>query len=307
MVYRRFERLQESEVPLIREAALGHANTLRIQRAQKLLATEDDLVGLKSEDIGKIHAARLYKKVDGIQLKTAREVKSVHTWLSDGTLGFSGRDFCEALLVRANAVPTRCRTTRGRPEMDRMCRAGCAEKETLGHVSQRCYKTYGARIRRHDKVASVLAKELVSLGYDVVIEPVIRTMEGKRKPDIIAVRGSKCFVIDPTVTGTDNVDLAHQWKVHKYRNNPDVEKYLVDKYGEIPIEFGSLTMSYRGIVSRDSAEFLADLGVRKLALKRSVEVCMRETALLFRMFLYSCMRGRGHFKERVRGQGIRLA
>ncbi len=305
MIVRRFERLQDSEVPVIRAAARGYANSLRIERARKLLITEDDIVGLDRESIGKVHAAQLYKKVDGFALKTARRVKSVHAWVSDGTNSLTGREFCEAIKVRANAVPTRCRTARGRPEIDRLCRAGCHEKETLGHISQRCYRSYGARIRRHDKVASVLAKELVRLGYQVTVEPIIDTYEGFRKPDLIAVKEGKCFVIDPTITGVDDVNLAHRWKVRKYESNPDIRKYLVDKHGDLPIEFGSLTMSYRGIMSEESAKFLTDLCVTKQALKRAVEVCMRETAGVFRMFLYSCMRGSNHFVDRIKGHGIR--
>ncbi|OXA37477.1 Retrovirus-related Pol polyprotein from type-2 retrotransposable element R2DM [Folsomia candida] len=239
-------------------------------------------------------------------LSTAREVKSVHTWVSDGTCGLNGREFCEAVQVKANAVPTRCRMARGRPEKDRMCRAGCNEKETLGHVSQRCYKTNGAMIRRHDAVASVLAKELVRIGYNVSVEPVISTYHGKLKPDLVAVREGKCYVIDPTVTGRDNIDLAHRWKVRKYESNPDVRKYLVDKHGEIPIKFGSLTMSYRGIMSKESVELLTAIGVTKAALKRAVVVCLRETARLVRMFIYSCMRGPSHFKQKTRGHGIRV-
>jgi hypothetical protein len=306
MIVRRFERLQDSEEPRIKLAALGQANSLRIQRARRLIQTEDGIEGLEGKSIGEVHAARLYKKVDGIALKTAREVKSVHTWVSDGTNCLTGREFCEAIKVRANAVPTLCRTARGRPEKDRLCRAGCHEKETLGHISQRCYRTYGARIRRHDKVASVLAKELVRIGYQVEVEPIIKTYEGLRKPDIIAEKGGECFVIDPTITGVDDVDLAHRLKVRKYESNPDIQKYVVEKYGtELPIKFGSLTLTHRGIMSKESADFLADLGVSKLALKRAVEVSMRETAGLFRMFLYSCMRGPSHFIERTRGRGIR--
>jgi hypothetical protein len=307
MIVRRFGELQQSEDPLVRKAALGHANLLRIKKAEELLETEDEIVGLEGKSIGIVHAKRLYKKVDGKQLRTAREVKSVHSWVSDGTNCLTGREFCEAILVRANAVPTRCRTGRGRPEVDRMCRAGCNEKETLAHISQRCYRTNGAMIRRHDKVASVLAKELVRKGYDVTVEPFIKTRTGLKKPDLIAVKEGKCFVIDPTITGGDNIDSVHQQKVRKYGSDPDIRQYLVDKYGDIPIKFGSLTMSYRGIMSKESAEFLASLGVAKLALKRSVEVCLRETAGLVRLFLYSCVRGPSHFKHRMKGQGIRKA
>lgn len=186
-------------------------------------------------------------------------------------------------------MPTLSRLTRGRPNRSRTCRAGCGVPETNAHVSQACWRTNGARIRRHDQVVSDLTKSLVKLGYSVTNEPLIPTDVGFRKPDIIAVKDGRIYVIDPTICGESiNPDYVHSMKVSKYETNLDIGRYLVKKHGDLPIEYGSLTMTYRGVMSSISETFLRSLRVTKGTLKSITAKVMEGSVKCFRWFAMSC-------------------
>ncbi|KAF8774012.1 Retrovirus-related Pol polyprotein type-2 like protein [Argiope bruennichi] len=83
-------------------------------------------------------AERLYASVDGSALRASGKTAGQHTWISNGTFLVSGRDYINMIKARINALPTRTRTARGRPNKPRNCRAGCAALETPNHVVQQC-------------------------------------------------------------------------------------------------------------------------------------------------------------------------
>lgn len=287
MIVTRFGRLVDSDDTLLRSAALGHSNTLRVKKAESLLVSKGEINGLGAANIQEINAALLHERVDGYGLKRAREVPYVHTWIGDGSMFLDGKTFCDALKLRIGALPTRSRLTRGRT-LNKECRAGCTVPETIAHISQRCHRTDGARIRRHDRVVSVLAKGLRNLGYSVTMTPIFKTDDGNRKPDIVAVKDGKVFVIDPTICGESvNPDIVHKGKVDKY-NKPDILKTLEERHVGHQIHFGSLTITYRGIVGRESEKFLRSMGVTKATLRRAVLVTLEGTVKCFRWFMMSC-------------------
>jgi hypothetical protein len=296
MIVQRFSKFGNSDNEAIRVGAAGYSNSLRLKKAEALIVSKDNVEGLGAENIRKVNSALLHERIDGRGLKDASEVPYVHSWISDGTTFFDGRTFCDALKVRINAIPTKSRTNRGNTNC-RDCRAGCQVPETNAHVFQRCWRTHGARIRRHDKVVSMLAKSLTKLGYKTVLEPVIRTEEGARKPDIVAMKDGQIHVIDPTICGEgQSADVSHAHKVSKYGNNPDIRKHLVEKYGSDQITFGSFSATYRGIVSRKSAEYLISLGVSKSDLRRMTEAVVEGTVKCFRWFMMSCEMNRKPLK-----------
>lgn len=220
---------------------------------------------LKPSDIRRKWARQLYERVDGVGLRESARVPQQHAWVHEGTRLLSGRDFLQSCKLRINALPTKSRTTRGRPH-ERLCRAGCRGPETLNHVLQQCHRTHHTRIKRHNAVASYVARGLRRQEYEVEEEPRIQTDQGLRKPDIAAKQGRTLLLIDAQVVN-DQIDLdtAHRNKVSYYS---PMEELLKEKYQVADVRFTSITVSWRGVWSGRSAEELIDLGIlRKKELK----------------------------------------
>lgn len=205
-------------------------------------------------------AQQLHAKVDGGGLKESAKVPQQHVWLQDGTRFLSGKDFLQACKLRINALPTRSRTARGRPKT-RHCRAGCNNAETLNHVLQQCHRTHSGRIKRHDALASYVCRSLQTQGYEVFVEPKIKSSLGLRKPDIVAKMGVTALVIDAQVVGDQtNLDEAHNKKVEYYGQ---VGEEIRAQFEVGTVIFSSITLSWRGIWSKASAEHLTATGVIK--------------------------------------------
>lgn len=220
---------------------------------------------ISAKDVAAKWAELLYARVDGKGLEESNKVPRQHNWVMEGTRFLSGRDFLQSCKLRINALPTKSRTTRGRP-IDRMCRAGCRWPETLDHVIQKCHRTHGPRIKRHNAIVSYIAQGLRKQEYMVEVEPVIETAGGRRKPDVVAKLGQTALVIDAQVVN-DQIDLdqAHRRKSDTYKN---IDAELKKKYAVNSIEYTSATLSWRGVWSKASAEGLLNLGViRKGAVK----------------------------------------
>lgn len=231
-------------------------NRLLVERQQQL-STDGD--------IRNRWAQLLYTSVDGSGLQESTKVPQQHVWVQEGTRFLSGRDFLQSCKLRINALPTRSRTARGRPK-DRHCRAGCNRAETLNHVLQQCHRTHASRIKRHDAIVSYTSRALEVRGYRVQVEPEIQTEAGLRKPDLVAKKGDAAIVIDAQVVN-DQIDLdtAHNNKVRYYRS---IEDSIRARYDVRNVNFSSVTLSWRGLWSRRSAEDMTGLGIlRKRQLK----------------------------------------
>ena len=117
---------------------------------------------------------------------------------------------------------------------------------------------------RHDRVVSIAAEGLRHEGWDVVCERSFHTNQGLRKPDIIAARENRVVVVDAQIVGDGySLDRSHARKVSKYATNEDLLQTVATEYS---VEVGnvsvtSVTVSYRGIWSPQSAEDIIDLGV----------------------------------------------
>lgn len=102
-------------------------------------------------------------------------------------------------------------------------------------------------------------------------EPSYVTTEGKRKPDLLCLRGSRAVVVDAqVVSGATPLLDAHERKVRYYADNAS----LVDDSREVAIsreaginrsdiEFSSYTISWRGIWCIASADWLLGIGLTK--------------------------------------------
>lgn len=147
-----------------------------------------------------------------------------------------------------------------------MCRAGCNTTESLGHILQRCHRTDSTRIRRHDSIVDYVARRLRAIGWDVLVEPTMRTSEGRRFPDLVATRGEQAVILDAQVVGTRiSLAEAHKNKVAKY-SVPEILDHVRGARKTAPL-VSSVTLSYRGVWAKESADVLSDMGLGRQDMK----------------------------------------
>ena len=133
--------------------------------------------------------------------------------------------------------------------------------ETLDHVLQKCFRTHGARIDRHNAVASYVKRSLEKTYEVVEEEPHFNTEQSLRKPDLIAVKGGKALVIDAQVVNEHvSPEMAHREKAAKYRG---LEGGIRERFGVREVSFTTVTLLYRGVWSQKSAQNLVENKVLK--------------------------------------------
>ena len=117
---------------------------------------------------------------------------------------------------------------------------------------------------RHNKVVELIASNARKKGWDVLVEPVIPTPAGVRRPDLV-IHGLRktAFVIDATVVA-DNADLTdrHNGKCHYY-DIPAIRQWVKGVRPDIDeVKFSSVTLNWRGLCAIQSAETLCrDIGM----------------------------------------------
>lgn len=202
----------------------------------------------------------LYARIDGKALKGSANTPAQHNWVGEGTRFLSGKDYINLIKLRINALPVRARTTRGR-RADRTCRGGCPCPETVNHVLQNCHRTHDMRLKRHDSITSYMERNLKNRKFTVHNEPHLKDRDELRKPDLVAVKDDKAYLIDAQVVGDQiNADDAHQRKISYYRTlEPEIKR----KYNVRNVEFTSITLTWRGLWSPKSCNQLLQWGFLK--------------------------------------------
>nr|AFM44926.1 R2 protein [Eyprepocnemis plorans] len=230
-----------------------------ICRLDNYLKWDGDVIKT-SYQLGRFWALRLHSSVDGAALRRSAQTPGQHSWVSNTRLMLSGRDFLACVRARISALPSRARLLRGR-EGDTRCRAGCNASETNNHVIQHCWRSHEARVERHDAVALYMVRGLRRRGYDVHRELHLRTSQGLKKPDIVAVSGTTAFVIDAQVIGDHlDADRCHREKVEVYDQQP-VHTEIKRMFPEVQmITTTSATLNWRGVWSPASAKALIGIG-----------------------------------------------
>lgn len=225
-------------------------------------------------------SSMLHDSVDGKALRDSALVPESTHWSRTHKTQISGRDFVRYHAVRINALPSRMRTSRGRRTPDRsavMCRAGCLEEETPAHVIQKCVRTHGGRILRHDAICKRVADDLSARGWAVTRERSFNTPIGVRRPDMVAFKGGAAVVIDAQVVAAGfPLDIAHANKVRKYAEEAGLADVLRGEViGLQNIDFATVTVSWRGVWSRRSADSLRAIGVRSATLAHIASRALR--------------------------------
>lgn len=256
----RLERLRNLQLPL--PSGIVTVNTFlasEIAKVERRLQIGVDRI-LSGGDLRKYWANRLYAAIDGRGLLHSSDHHPAHRWIREPTRLLTGRDFINCIKLRINALPTRSRCSRGRTS-ERSCRAGCDAQETLNHIVQGCYRTKRDRTNRHDSVIKYIDRKLRGRGFQTVVEGRLQTIDGVRKPDIVALKGQEIYVLDAqVVTDGRNMSDMHKVKRAKY-NTEGVIRALRDRYQREQMHFGAITLNWRGIWCRDSVLDLIRWGV----------------------------------------------
>ena len=241
-------------------------------------------------------------KVDGEGLRDSALVDGQHAWLEDcNELLMSGAKFSAAIGVRLGTLPTRARSSRGRPGNGWCDCCGSPVKENLYHVLQTCPRTHGPRIARHDRLLSEVCKMFTRLGYSTMVEPHFRTSQGLRKPDLVVYgEGKPCVVLDVAVSSDklDEPDQRHWDKVRYYSQYEEISTGIELISGQRP-EFSSVVLNWRGLFSPASAADLRRFGFTLRDIGLLATITVEQGAIIHRVFNTSTM-------VRHRADGIRF-
>ena len=186
-------------------------------------------------------------------------------WILDPLFPAKGGEFIKALRVRCNAMKTPARAARG-DRGDPTCRL---DKQTANatHISQICQVTHGLRVKRHDGIVKMVRAGLQRVGFTVQLEPKIAIEGTFVKPDIVAWKKDKGFIIDPIICG-DNCDPEERYrqKVTTY-DKEAVRKYVKDEALRVSganvkeVEVHGFAINFRGGWSTSTQKLLSRLGL----------------------------------------------
>lgn len=191
---------------------------------------------------------------------TSRKCPQQHRWVIDGNRLLTGKDCINCIKLRVNALPTRSRTTRGRNE-DRLCGAGCNAPESLDHILQICHRNHKARIARHNAVVNYVKRALEKHHSTVEAEPIFKTNQGTRKPDLIAIHDNRAILLDAqVVSGSSDLGLAHKRKIQYHQ---DLMEPIKVRYNATDVMVNTITLNNRGIWHGRSANFLVTENILK--------------------------------------------
>ena len=230
-------------------------------------------------------------KVDGRGLRDSALVPAQHSWLENCTALMSGAKFSAAIGVRLATLPTRGRSSRGRPGSGWCDCCGPPTVEHLYHVLQTCPRTHGPRIARHDRILAEVDKMFRRIGYSTVVEPPFTTVQGLRKPDLLVYgEGKPCVVLDVAVSA-DNLpdpDTRHWDKVRYYSQYEEISS-AVERISGLRPEFSSVTLNWRGLFSPASCADLRRLGITERDVGLLAAITVEQGAVIHRIFNTSTM------------------
>lgn len=232
---------------------------------------------------------RLYESKDGSGLRVlAASINRQSRWVDDPQrFKLKGGEYIRALHTRLGLLPTGERTTRGAtPDKSRRMCKRCHQVQSLGHIVNNCPWSHGHRVRRHAEFCDSIAKRLRKLGWEVLEEPRVPLGKTFCKPDIVARKGNRAVVLDPTIIGASQKPLqAYLSKVATY-DKPEV-KAVAESMGSGKtlehIAIHGIVMSIRGVWCPISWTALKGLGFSQFELQwfavrllNSVWACWRD-------------------------------
>ena len=208
------------------------------------------------ESLRAAFATDLHSSVDGRGLRESDLVPHQHQWVNEASGLLSGANYISAVKMRGNLLPSAVRAARGRPHMSILCGA-CWRPGSLGHISQVCPRTHASRVARHDRLATLVQSGAGKADWSCVREPTIPTLAGIRRPDLIFYHQDRSTYLLDVAVVADNAALheVHESRVRFY-DVPDIRNWIALNISGNEVQFSSVTISWRGLMARASADTL---------------------------------------------------
>lgn len=243
-----------------------------------------DSASFEKDDVIKYWETKLEEKIDTKDLTQCKNCSESTSYLWSKSRQISGREYIRFQRIRLGTLPSLERRARGR-DKEHKCRAGCNQSETNYHVIQQCKRSHGGRVLRHNNLLDILVEELsTNTGLLVNREARFDTRDGLRIPDLILTDGPNAMVIDVHIVRGEDMAKARRDKIDKYQRIKDLSDLIKQKYWCSEVFYEALTMSYKGIFERASAELLKRLNVRKQTLFRMSTAVLRGSWLNWNSF-----------------------
>ena len=266
---KRFEKCLTSADPRLRILARDGHHRCMMTRCERMLCRSSGGLPVTPEEywISKLKSCLDYRHMIVFRC-CPRITRGAFQWLMSHAKGW---EFVGAVKMRSGCAPTKVRNSRGRREQrtrqQLICEGLCGEPESVGHVLQRCTKTYRVRIKRHDIIVELVAKLFREKGFSVLVEPRVPTDMSFCKPDIIAYTQGSAFVFDVQVVAsgtTEEIDRCFKNKKEKY-DNQYVQNYIDSLRGEVRQRMSvvPITATWNGALCPRTVSLLMKAGVRQ--------------------------------------------
>lgn len=232
---------------------------------------------------------RLHDSVDGYEVREAELVKESTGWIRRRAHAIGERDWKGYLTVWTGSLLSLMRVSRGqiRAGPSVLCRGGCGVEETAAHIVQRCPVTAGGVRLRHHAIVRLMEAAASRRGIRVWVEVVVRSDGQTWRPDMVWLKGDRLAVVDvQVVSGSQPLVEADQRKRVKY-GIPGVERAvreMVGGDGGLRYEVVGVTVSWRGVLCKESVRRLALWGVKGGVLEYITERALRGSAMNFNTF-----------------------
>lgn len=239
--------------------------------------------GVDKSDSAKYWETELESMVDTKGLTESRHCGESSSWIGHNSNRISGQDYVHYHHIRLGILPTLARRSRGSVE-PRQCRFGCASSETNYHVIQTCARTQGGRILRHNRVLQILHEALRPKHKHVYREMQFWTGDGYKIPDLTLTNGHTAVVIDVHVVRGEDMAKDRLEKVMKYQNAKGLSEEIRKRLRCKEVVYEALTVSYRGIFEKSSAELLSRLRITREVMFMMCTSVLRGTWLNWHAF-----------------------
>ncbi len=286
MKQRRMERmLTSTDDPLTRVAAMSGPFVMDQRYWSGAPRVKGVPCPTRSECSSRWKAA-LGETVDGGGIVTQiHEYRQGSNWVRSCSRLLSGRDFISAMGVRCATLPTPLRKSRGTGGAAGATCFRCRNQvASLGHISQVCSGTHGARVKRHDNIARFLAGRLKQRGFTVVEEPRFAAGRTFLKPDLVIwSEGSDRALVMDVKVASDRfpLRLSHEQKKSKY-NTPEILEAVVQLTGCANVTCSSATLSWRGCWHDQSVRDLKGCGLTDSDLTICAVKALTWTSFMFK-------------------------
>jgi len=270
------------------------ANNDGEEEADEFRGHEEELRGGKVLVRRRI-ASELYGKLSCAELKEASKVRASTAWIRPKDPTTDDRDWRWYLKVWFGALPAGERLQRGRRVGPiPVCRHGCRVVETINHAVQKCRAVWGGVILRHHSIVKLIDQALVRRGWTVGQEVVLNVGGRVWRPDLIVYKiNDRALILDVQVV-TGRMDLAElsDRKAEKYARDEVREAVAaIAGVGLQDVSSHAVTITWRGVWCRQSADTLLALGVPKVVLEFATERVLKGTLLNWRSFSSRAIQG----------------